>query len=84
MIFILIFAGIFAIGGGILKKDSNEMTNSMLNFVEYAYMEGQRDAIEGDIRIEKIGDDYVWTKSPWDEGAKPAFKYLSEYGFELP
>jgi hypothetical protein len=36
---------------------------------EYGYYEGQKDAINGDTRIEKIyGTDssYRWSKSPWD------------------
>lgn len=42
---------------------------------EMAYFEGQKDAIEGDVRI-KLGSDsiYVWTKSPWADkgvGDKP-------------
>lgn len=30
--------------------------------------EGQKDAINGDIRIEMIKDStYIWVKSPWDD-----------------
>lgn len=49
--------------------------------MERAYFEGQKDAIEGVIRIEATSDGYVWTKSPWDscndcndgQGRKPTF-----------
>jgi hypothetical protein len=34
--------------------------------VEYAYFSGQRDALRGDVRIEKRDSCFVWTKSPWD------------------
>jgi hypothetical protein len=35
---------------------------------EEAYLQGQKDAIEGDIRITKNPDDtWAYTKSPWDE-----------------
>ena len=35
-------------------------------YMEKAYFEGQKDAIEGDIRIQKVGNHYKWTKSCWD------------------
>lgn len=35
-------------------------------FMEYAYMEGQLDALSGDVRIEKSEEDWTWTRSPWD------------------
>lgn len=43
--------------------------------LEEAYFEGQRDYLEGDIRISKIGDahGYKWIKSPWDNGELPLF-----------
>lgn len=35
--------------------------------MEYAYFEGQKDAINGDVRIEQLNDtQYIWTKSCWD------------------
>ena len=34
--------------------------------MEICYMEGQRDAIEDDIRVTKVGSTWVYTKSPWD------------------
>jgi hypothetical protein len=44
---------------------------------EYGYFEGQKDALTGDIRIEKIYDtdsSYRWVKSPWDNvGVEPMY-----------
>jgi hypothetical protein len=48
--------------------------------LEEAYFEGQKDAINGDIRIKMNKDScYVWIKSPWDEGMNPVYipTYLS-------
>lgn len=74
---IAIFIGIIIIISalGILAAlDVNEFENKKLKVIsehivkrmEYAYMEGQKDALEGDVRIEK--GDSVWTyiKTPWD------------------
>lgn len=41
---------------------------------EQAYFEGQKDALNGDIRIKKnIDSCWIWTKSPWDVGTAPTF-----------
>lgn len=41
---------------------------------EYGYFEGQKDAINKDIRIKLNSDSiYVWIKSPWDDNRKPIF-----------
>lgn len=41
---------------------------------EEAYFEGQKDALEGDIRIRKNSDGcWIWTKSCWDSGTQPTF-----------
>lgn len=54
----------------------NEKYTLMLTKVaEEAYFEGQKDYMNGDIRIEKLWDStYVWIKSPWDDGTEPIFK----------
>ena len=41
---------------------------------EIGYFEGQKDAMNGDIRI-KISKDscYYWYKSPWDDNTKPIY-----------
>lgn len=44
---------------------------------EYSYFEGQRDALEGDIRIKLNHDScWIWTKSPWDSGKPPIYNPL--------
>ena len=41
---------------------------------ERAYFEGQRDALNGDIRI-KMGKDstFIWVESPWDDDRNPVY-----------
>lgn len=42
--------------------------------LEQAYFEGQRDALEKDIRIKRNQDScWIWIKSPWDRGEQPIF-----------
>ncbi len=46
----------------------------MQRIMEEAYFEGQKDAINQDIRIEKDEQGtYHWAKSCWDDGTKPIF-----------
>lgn len=41
---------------------------------EQAYFEGQKDALNNDVRIKKNQDScWIWTKSPWDSGRAPKF-----------
>lgn len=50
-------------------------TSILTKVAEEAYFEGQKDYMNGDIRIEKLWDStYVWSRSPWDSGAEPIFK----------
>lgn len=45
-----------------------KMEGPITSALEAAYFEGQRDALEGDIRIQKDScGDYKWVKSPWDD-----------------
>lgn len=48
--------------------------------MEKAYFEGQKDAIEGDVRIEYIKElkKWHWTKSPWDDGTKFRYNPLND------
>ena len=65
-IMIIIFV-IMAING----KQNNNKTKMLM---ERAYFDGQRDAINGDVRIKLTSDSlYVWTKSCWDNGEHPDF-----------
>lgn len=48
--------------------------DDFLEACERAYFEGQRDALDGDVRIKRNKDScYVWTSSPWDGGEAPRF-----------
>lgn len=51
--------------------------------LEYAYMEGQKDALEGDIRIKEVEGDWKYIKSPWDNGDKAIYVYHSQYLTEV-
>ena len=48
----------------------DNMTKIITTYMEKAYYEGQRDAIDGDIRIKFDYTDqrWHWTKSPWNGG----------------
>jgi hypothetical protein len=89
---IILCISLITLGSAISKKnrsaaieDASESIGSILTkALEEAYMEGQVDALSGDVRVEKFGDDWTWIKSPWDEsiGEFPivaAHTYLSEY-----
>lgn len=46
----------------------------LYNVCEQAYFEGQRDALEGDVRIKRNENGcWIWTKSPWNTGRQPEF-----------
>lgn len=49
------------------EKRKEAIITSVTKIAENAYFEGQKDAIEGDIRIRKTDAGYEWAKSPWDE-----------------
>lgn len=50
------------------------MKNNIQKACEYAYFEGQRDALESDVRIKKLSDStYIWTKSPWNDNETPIY-----------
>jgi len=58
--------------------DPNVLNQHIQRSMEYAYFEGQKDALGGTIRIDSIQDQagsykYVWTKSPWDQGKQPIY-----------
>ena len=54
--------------------DKKEVMQKAQEACERAYFEGQRDALDGDVRI-KMGKDsaFIWVKSPWDNGDKPIY-----------
>jgi hypothetical protein len=48
--------------------------NDVQKALEQAYFEGQKDALNGDIRIKRNQDScYIWTSSPWDNGKEPIY-----------
>ena len=60
--------------------DTTPVFDPLLRAAEVGYMEGQKDAIHGDIRItlspdySAVKDCWVWLKSPWDGGTVPIYK----------
>lgn len=56
------------------EKNIVDVVDAIQIIAEQAYFEGQKDAINGDIRITKINSCYVWTKSPWNNGTNPIFQ----------
>lgn len=69
LLLILILAICFAgCNYGIANKDK------VIKALEKAYFDGQKDALEGDVRIKLTSDSiYIWTKSPWNNGNKPLY-----------
>lgn len=64
---ILILLGISFVGC-VSESDEQNIKEQIIKLVQNAYAEGQRDAIEGDVRIEIVSDSQViFVKSPWDE-----------------
>lgn len=52
----------------------SELNTLLLKYQEMAYFEGQKDALNKDIRIKKNLDScWVWIKSPWGDGTPPIF-----------
>lgn len=58
-------------GKVIAKKDASIFNAKYA--LEEAYFEGQKDFLEGTVRIKATPEGYVWIKSPWDSGDKPEF-----------
>lgn len=61
------------------KKASQKRFLAIVRLVtiseEWAYFQGQKEAMNGDVRIkyDEQTKKYSWTKSCWDSGAKPTF-----------
>lgn len=55
------------------KRKTIELQKAYYEYVEKAYFEGQKDALENDIRITKKDSCWVWIKSPWDNKQKPIY-----------
>ena len=54
--------------------DKKEVEFKTTQAIERAYFEGQRDALDGDVRIKLNKDSsYYWIKSPWNSGKAPIY-----------
>ena len=59
---------------------TNEIIRLTIYKIEQAYYEGQMDALTGDIRIERVVNEfcndttYQWIKSPWKSGETPTYQ----------
>ena len=53
------------------------MKDDLTKGCEYAYFEGQKDALSKDVRI-KLNEDsvWIWSKSPWDDEQEPIYNPL--------
>ena len=72
MIFSLILSGCG--DSKIITTTEEKVYNVGFAIAEESYYEGQKDAIEGRIRIKKTNrGNYVWIESPWDSGREPSF-----------
>jgi hypothetical protein len=70
LVIILTSVLIYLIGKAIeLDKERYGKYDTTIMLIEYAYFEGQKDALSGDIRIKKeeCSEDYIWSRSPWDD-----------------
>jgi hypothetical protein len=60
------------------KALKSELKTSLKELAEASYFEGQKSALEKDIRIKKVWVNgefiYVWIRSPWDDGTMPVYK----------
>lgn len=66
LLFVIIYIG-YVVFGNMYNDDKKNKNDKIKQIMEWAYIEGQKDALEGDIRIKKLNDStYVKTKSLWD------------------
>lgn len=62
-----------------LSTIEDTLTNAIKMGMEYAYFEGQKDALEGDVRIKKVNGNWEWSKSPWDDTlTNPKYRPVKE------
>ena len=59
----------------VVSASDKAMLAQLYALSERAYFDGQREALQGDVRIawSAGSQTWSWTKSPWDEGMKPTF-----------
>jgi hypothetical protein len=57
-----------------IENVKHNISDDLTKLVERAYFEGQRDALENNIRIKRNQDScWIWVESPWDSGKEPIF-----------
>jgi hypothetical protein len=70
---------LMSVSSSMEKKDAIRRQTILYNTIkiaqEWAYFEGQKEAMNGDVRIkyDEQLKTYSWTKSCWDDGMKPTF-----------
>jgi|GEM_PF-3798369 len=68
--FYILLATVFLTSCGYSKANNDDL----YKVIEQAYFEGQKDALNGDVRIKRNQDScWIWIKSPWDIGREPKF-----------
>ena len=63
-------------------SESIDMITGVMTVMEYAYFEGQRDALNGEIKIQMplIDSTWTWIESPWDNNPERVITFLpTEY-----
>jgi hypothetical protein len=76
LVVVLIFCFSYLLGKALeLDKVRYGKYDTTIMLIEYAYFEGQKDALNGDIRIKKEegSENYIWSRSPWDDDDKIIF-----------
>lgn len=53
--------------------NEKELEKAVKVSAEFGYFEGQRDALEKDIRIKRVDSTWIWTKSCWNDGRSTIF-----------
>lgn len=72
--FIILFAVTFLSSCDIVVIHKKKTVDAIQKSLERAYFEGQKDALNGDVRIKLNPDScYFWVKSPWDCGDAPTY-----------
>jgi len=57
-----------------LEKLKEALITERQRKMEYSYFEGQKDYMEGNIKIEQVNDTtWKWIDSPWDDGRKAIY-----------
>lgn len=74
-LFLIVFVVIPAVFLLCIPTSDNieQIKEDLIGELEMAYFERQRDALEGNVRIEKRDSTWHWVKSPWDSGREPIF-----------